>query len=211
MTDDELREAYARAMTARRPAGRAGCPSPDELLGLARREGSETARLATLDHAMACGHCQQELELLRAIGAAERRETGHARAARWRTPLALALAASVLVAFGLGPGRDWLRSGPGDAMRGDSDSVALLVPAAGASIATDSIAFTWRAVAGATRYVVELLDQEGNAALATTTADTTVVIARTAITPGDYRWWVTAELPGGARRSEARPVRLPPE
>ena len=208
MTDEELRRAYSRAMSAERPADRAGCPSPDALLALARREGPESARLATLDHAMACDTCQKELELLRAIAVADRRETGNARAARWRTPLTLALAASVLLAIGLGPGRDWLANRDGSVMRGGSDSVALLRPETGAVIAADSIVFTWRDVAGADRYLVELLDQQGNAVLATKTIDTTAVLPRMGIPSGEYRWWVVAELPGGERRSEARPIRL---
>src|SRR5688500_11712391 len=165
MTDEELRRAYARTMTSARPADRAGCPSPDALLALARREGPDATRLATLDHAMSCDSCQKELELLRAMEVAERRETGQARAARWRTPLTVALAASVLLAIGLGPGREWFGNRQGDAMRGASDSVALLQPEAGASIGADSLAFSWRGVAGASRYRVELLDSAGNAVL----------------------------------------------
>ena len=208
MTDEELRRAYARAMTAPRPADRAGCPSPDALLALARREGSESARLATLDHAMSCQGCQKELELLRAMDVAERRETGQARAARWRTPLTFALAASVLLAIGLGPGREWFGNRQGDVMRGASDSVSLLRPESGASIDADSLVFTWRGVAGANRYLVELLDLEGNPVLGKHTIDTTAVIPRMGIPAGEYRWWVVAELPGGERRSQARAVTL---
>ena len=211
MTDEELRSAYARATSTPRPASRTACPSPDELLALARREGPEASRLATLDHAMGCESCQKELELLRAIEAAERRETGHGRAARWRGPLAIALAASALLAIGLGPGREWFGSRQPDAMRGDSGSVALLDPEPAASIAADSIVFAWRSVAGATRYVVELLDRDGNAVLGTTTIDTTVVLSRAAAPAGDYRWWVVAEVPGGQQRSEVRLLTLQPD
>ena len=208
MTDEELRRAYARATAAQRPANRAACPSPDELLALARREGPEATRLATLDHAMACDSCRSELELLRAIEAAERRETGHHRATGWRTPLAIALAASVLLAIGLGLGREWLGTRPSDTMRGGSGSIALLSPGAAATIDGDSIVFAWRGVAGATRYVVELLDRDGNPVLGATTVDTTVILPRAETPAGDYRWWVVAELPGGERRSETRPVTL---
>ena len=208
MTDEELRQAYARAMSASRPATRTACPGPDELLALARREGPEPARLATLDHAMACESCQQELELLRAIAAAERRETNHGRATRWRAPVAIALAASALLAIGLGPGRAWLGGRQADTMRGGPAPVTLLHPETAASIAGDSIVLTWRGVAGATRYAVELLDGEGNTVVRTTTSDTTAIVPWAEIPPGDYRWWVVAELPGGQQRSELRPITL---
>lgn len=211
MREEELRRAYARAITAERLAHRAGCPTADALLALAHRHGSEAARLATLDHAMSCESCQKELELLRAIDVAARRESGNARTTRWRIPLALALAASVMLAIGLGPGRQWFSSWQGDTMRGTNDSVTLLHPASGASVAGDSIVLTWRSVTGASRYTVELLDLEGNRVHDTGTIDTTAVVPRMGIPAGEYRWWVVAELSGGERRSEARPVRLPPE
>jgi hypothetical protein len=38
----------------------------ERLLALVERSGSEEARLALLDHVMACPHCHAEFELLRA-------------------------------------------------------------------------------------------------------------------------------------------------
>jgi hypothetical protein len=38
----------------------------ERLLTLVERSGSEEARLALLDHVMACPHCHAEFELLRA-------------------------------------------------------------------------------------------------------------------------------------------------
>src|SRR5688500_9109511 len=99
MTDDELRDAYARAMAARTSTTRTGCPRPDALVALVRRDGPEATRLETLDHTMACAACRQEFELLRAIDAGERRASGPAVLPfRWQRPLALAIAASLVLA-----------------------------------------------------------------------------------------------------------------
>ena len=210
MTDEELRAAYARAMTKRTPATRSGCPGADALGALVRREGTEAARLETLDHTMACPACREEFELLRAIDAGERRTSGpKVSALRWQRPLALALAASLVLAVGLGPGRDWLANRDVDTMRSGDSGVIALLPEAGATIASDSIAFAWRRVEGAARYRVELLAPEGAVALTGATADTTLALAiPSELAPGDYRWWVRAELPGGEERSDARTLRL---
>ena len=213
MTDAELRAAYERTMTSPRSADRATCPSPDALIALVHRQGPEAARLATLDHTMACAACQREFELLRAIHAAERREGGAGRTfARWQRPLALALAASLVLAVGLGPGREWLGDRRSDTMRGDADAIVVLAPDAGATVTRDSMDFAWRSVAGAGRYTVELLTRDGAVRLSATTADTTLTLrgARDVV-PGEYRWWVRAALPGGERRSEARAIILRPE
>lgn len=210
MNDDRLREAYERILAARRPGDRAGCPPVDALLAVVEQRGPEAARLATLDHTMACAPCQQDFELLRAIHAAERREaraTGRQR--RWRAPAALALAAALLIAIGLGPGRAWLDDRGTDTMRGDTNAVVLLLPDASATAGGDSLRFAWRPVPETARYTVELLTLEGSVVLSATTTDTMAVLrgARD-VAPGEYRWWVRAALPGGERRSEARPVTL---
>lgn len=206
MKDDELRAAYARALAARTPASRSGCPTPDALAALVRREGPEAVRIDTLDHTMTCAACSEEFELLRAIDAGERRASGpKAYALRWQRPLALAIAASLVLAVGLGPGRDWLTGRDVDTMRSGDTGIIALFPEAGATIASDSIQFVWRRVAGATRYHVDLLNAEGEVRLGATTADTSIALAIPAdLAPGGYRWWVRAELPGGEQRSGAR-------
>jgi hypothetical protein len=197
-------------MMKRTPATRADCPSADALVALVRREGAEAARLETLDHTMACPACREEFELLRAIDAGQRHTSGpKVHALRWQRPLTLALAASLVLAVGLGPGRDWLTNRDVDTMRSGSVGVIALLPEAGASIASDSIEFAWRRVDGAARYRVELLAPGGTVALTGATADTTLALAiPSTLTPGDYRWWVRAELPAGEQRSDARAIRL---
>ena len=210
MTDEQLRAAYARAMASPRSAERTACPNPDALIALVQRDGSEAARLETLDHAMACAACQREFELLRAIDAAERRDTGTTRSsARWQRPLALALAASLVLAIGLGPGRTWLADRQPDTMRGDPAGIDVVRPEAAVTVPRDSLDFVWRPVSGASRYTVELLTLAGAVRLSATTTDTTLTLrgARD-VDPGEYRWWVRAALPGGERRSQPRPVTL---
>lgn len=62
----------------------------------------------------------------------------------------------------------------------------------------------WRAVAGAVRYHVEVLDAAGDVVFAAGTRDTTLALpdAVWPTAPASYEWWVRARLAdGGTRRS----------
>jgi hypothetical protein len=205
LTEARLREIYA-ATTARRPGG---CPEPEALQALARREGPEETRLATLDHAMGCAGCRAELDLLRSIERAGA-ETRPARRPAWRTWFVpAALAATVLVAVGLG--RMARAPGGAEPVRSPSDeagAVAIVAPApeepAGAPLT-----FAWLPVAGASRYRVEVMNGGGEVAIEAETRDTAVTIQGVArLAPGDYRWWVVAMTPRPGPRSELRSLRL---
>jgi hypothetical protein len=205
VTEAQVKAIYV-ASTRNRPGD---CPPPEALQALARREGSEESRLATLDHAMSCGSCRAELDLLRTIdqagaatgGSAARR--GGRRA--WFVPAALA--ATVLLAVGvgrmaLGP------SGSEPVRSGDEAGVAVLAPAAEAPVG-EPLVFAWRPVAGAARYRVEVLGAGGEVAIEAETRDTTVTIDGVRrLAPGDYRWWVVALTPRPGPRSALRPLRL---
>ena len=208
MNDEALRAAYARAMPKPRSAERATCPTPDALISLVQRTGDETTRLATLDHTMACAACQREFELLRAIDAAEHREPGASRRTlRWQRPLMLALAASLVLAIGLGPGRNWLADRQPDTLRGEASAITVIGPDPGATIGGDTATLAWRSVPEATRYTVEVLTSDGTVRLGATTTDTTLLLRGVGdLPPGDYRWWVRAALPGGEQRSDARAI-----
>ena len=209
MSDDRLRELYATAL-AGRSAGAAGeHPAPELLTELVRREGSEEARLATLDHVMRCAECRREFDLLRSVeragvdsGAAGR--AGGRRA--WLMPAALA--ASVLLAVAVG--RTVLRSGADDTTRGDGNGAVMLVQPGREARAGEALTFAWRAVPGASRYELELLDAGGGMLASAATTDTTVSpAAARALPPGDYRWWVRATTPDArSLRSALRPLRL---
>jgi hypothetical protein len=121
VTEAELREAYQDVMVRNRGA-RAACPAPEAIQVLARREGPEATRLATLDHVMGCRECRAELDLLRSIEEAGARSGAAPRAGRPRWIMPAALAATLLVAVGLGrlalrSPEDATRSGPGSAAR----------------------------------------------------------------------------------------------
>jgi hypothetical protein len=208
VSDDRLRELYATALTGQ-SAGAAGeHPAPEALAELVRREGSEEARLATLDHVMRCGECRRELDLLRSVERAgvESGAIGRAGSRRaWLMPAALA--ASVLLAVGVG--RTMLRSDGDDTTRGDVHGVIVLVQPGREARAGDALTFAWRPVPGASRYELELLDAGGGVLASATTTDTTVSTAVRSLPPGDYRWWVRATTPDSrSLRSPLRPLRL---
>ncbi len=207
MTETELREIYAGLMT-RGAKGRAACPPPEALLALARREGEESARLATLDHAMACRDCRAELDLLRSIDSAGAAlgESAKPSARRWLMPAALA--ASVLFAVLVGRvalaprSNDVLRAGP------EAASVVLLTPENEIE-AGQPVSFAWRPVPGASRYRIEVLTAGGDIAVEAETRDTTVTLNSVGgLAPGEYQWWVVAMTPRPGPRSALRPLRL---
>lgn len=212
MTSDErLRAAHAEAVAARGTPTRAACVSPEALLALARREGREANRLATLDHAMACPSCRQELELLRAIEAAGNAGTRDAvEGIRWRRYASVALAASAVLAIALGPGRRLVGGGGDDTMRGGVEEVTPIAPARDAVARGSEITFTWRSVPGAQRYTLEVLTSAGVVALTRATTDTAVIVGPAQpLAPGEYRWWVRAQAGDGSeRRSGARRLRV---
>ena len=210
LTDEQLRELYLRATEARRDPRRADCPSPDALLALVRREGSEARRLEALDHAMTCPECRKDFELLRSIEGGRRADAGvSVEHIRWRRPLGVALAAALAATIAfvavLGPWRSArLGSSQSDVLRGDATGVVATAPLDGASMGSDTLTFAWHPVPGTRRYVLELLTQGGTVSLARETPDTTATLSASQLGPGDYRWWVRAQLDGGERRSSPR-------
>ena len=216
LTDTRLRELYAQGLDASGGRKSEHCPAPDVMLALVRGEGDERERLATLDHVMACSECSREFELLRAIDRASAesasggvpaatRVTPMPRSGSWRRYAPLALAASIIVAVGvILLDRDVER----DVLRGDVTSVALVGPQ-GEAQAGLPIDFTWRRIADALRYELEVLDATGNVAYSATTADTTAMAPGASLKAGDYRWWVRASTGTGDQRvSEMRRLRV---
>jgi len=207
VSDQRLRELYSAAV-ARRPRTTAH-PAPEAVAALARREGPEDARLATLDHVMECAECRRDFDLLWTVerAGAESGAAGRGAPRRgWFMPAALA--ASVLFAVGIG--RQMLRSGD-DTTRGSGASGAVSLVQPGPQLAAGQpVTFAWRPVPGASRYDLELLDARGSVAAAAATSDTSATPAATRdLPPGEYRWWVRATTSDARTvRSPLRPLRL---
>ena len=217
MTETGLRELYQQALAARGGGDRQRCPTPEAILALVRREGPEEERLATLDHVMACDACRREFDLLRSIEVAGEEAAGARPPARgrlpfsWRHTIPYALAASLLVAIGLGVRDRGRVPDGGEIARGGSEGVTLLAPAATGVAAGAPLVFAWRPDPGARRYLLEVLDADGRAVVSESTSDTTFTLrdASRLAPDRDYRWWVRAVGDGGARRaSPVRPLRL---
>jgi hypothetical protein len=214
--DDELRAAYAQrdAHGARddapAAAHRPDCPSPDALLAAVRGESPRAERLDVLDRALRCPACRREMALLHAVSEPPTRASAARGAWTARRFVPLAAAASVLVVVGaLGIGR-W-RAREGEILRGAGGEPALVTPAAQAPVTGDSARFVWRAVPGAFRYTLEVDAADGTVLHTASTADTTLVVPLGTLAPGEHRWSVRARLDDGSeRRSESRPLRVPP-
>jgi len=209
MMDEHLRAAYGPLVRRGGPHG-AACPSVEALVAAVRREGPEEQRLATVNQALRCPACRRELELLRSVErAADEADRADARPVlRFRRPriATLALAAMLLIAVGVGVGRrPWVRGVADDVVRAPAADVVLLAPADGAALTP-----AWRAVPGARRYVVEVIDKDGAVAFRAPTTDTVLAASATSgIVPGEYRWAVRAQLTGGVElRSDARRLRI---
>ena len=204
VTDEALREAYQRALDARRVSGREPCVAPEAMLSLLRREGSEEGRLETLDHVMGCGACRSEFELLRSIEVAGAEAADRPRPAILLIPrrfaVPLALAASLILVLTVGQS---LRS-PSDVERGSTDGVTLLGPPPEIPPGT-SPTFAWKPVRGAQTYELEMLDEKGAVVFGAKTSETSVTMSDPLlIAPGkSYRWWVRAMTASGDQRGSA--------
>jgi hypothetical protein len=206
VSDTRLKELYARALARRSDVSAAPCPKPEELLALARREGSEEHRLAVLDHVMACSECRRELDLLRAIAKAGESSTGGSLAkTQWQRLAPLALAASILLAVGIGLGIR--RTEAPDVSRGAAQALVLVAPLTEADPGRP-VTFVWKAVPGALRYRLEVLDRNEAVAFSGETAETTLVMPEGRLQRGaEYRWWVRDITPGTQGASPLRRLR----
>ena len=101
VNDERLRAAYGTALRSGVAGGNTHA-SPEAIAALVRREGPESERLATLDHVMSCLDCRRDFDLLRAVEQAGRQVGAARTSARPTWLMPAALAASLLVAIGLG-------------------------------------------------------------------------------------------------------------
>jgi hypothetical protein len=206
MSPTRLQDLYSQAL-ARRNAASGACVSPEDLLALVRQEGPEARRLEVLDHVMGCRECHREFELLQALEVAAR--GGQPRVVRSisRRMVPLALAASLLLAVGIGLAvRE--RAGSEDIPRGGAHQLDLLTPPSEVAPG-QPITFSWRTVPSAQRYQLEVLDATGAAIFSEFTPDTSLIWSADRLRPGaSYRWWVRDVTPGAELNSAVRPLRV---
>jgi hypothetical protein len=196
-------ERLYRSRVSARPVVTERCVLPDAMVALFQREGSEGERMATLEHVMSCPACHREYEWLAAVDQAAVQAVPAQSAKRpwWRgAPLALAASLLLVVGAGLLVRAPW-RAG-GEAVRGETGDIALIAPAAGATVGGVAT-FTWHPLPEASAYVVEVQRPDGGVVRSDTTADTTLALPPAALTPGRYRWWVREVTEGSAPRSSA--------
>jgi len=128
---ERLQNLYSRRVTAGGDGG--DHATPEAILAVVQREGPEEARLATLEHVMACAACHREYQWLTAVDEAGNEAEGSAgvRSARpsWggqRLARAASLAAAVGAAVVLS---GVLRKGA-ERERGGASDIGLVAPAA---------------------------------------------------------------------------------
>jgi hypothetical protein len=214
MNDERLRELYRKALAQESDvsgARGASCVTPEQLLELVQRAGSEQSRLGTLDHVMGCPSCRREFDLIRAVEHAGVESGARNPRVRWQWQriAPIGLAASLLLALGVAIGVNRAGERP-DLPRGATRGVTLLAP--GAQVApNEPVRFVWQPVHHANRYVLEVLERSGagTPVLSRETPDTALVLDPTLLQPGaEYQWWVRAVTPAGELTSPLRPIRL---
>jgi hypothetical protein len=195
MKDEELRGLYRSHLTKGDAGNRTACPPPERLREVLDREGSEEARLATMNHVMACRHCLPEFEMLRSVNEAL---PGQKPAFRW---MAIAAAAVLVIGAAL-IGRQVIR--PGEDVLRDGPTLRLLSPRSGEQLA-QPVRLVWNRVPEAVEYQVEVLTTDGAPATTFKTADTTAVLD--SLPAGEFIWQVSAAYTIG-EPLRARPSRF---
>lgn len=201
MTDEQLRQTYARVLAER--AGRGDCVAPEDLMAIVEATLPEHERLRVLRHVGSCGTCRSELELLRTAADAGR------AIGRPRVPALAAAASLVLLLSGALVWRAMSFSG-GDIPRSPADVMQPLSPAEG-QVVTAPPRLVWTRVPGVQSYDIEVLDAGGTLVYRGETRDTTFTLPVDAVTASgaEYFWWVGADLPSGPHvRSAARRFRI---
>jgi hypothetical protein len=189
MNDEELRREYQRSPKVAPPGPH---PEPEQLEKIVNGEGSEAERLSLLEHVLRCPTCGPELDLLRTAAEGSRAAERRMPATRW-----LAFAAAALLLIGIGSltlhGRRL--TPPADVLRGNAQSISLIEPSTGASIA-GPVHLAWHRLDGATTYRVELLSTGGELIGSWNTPDTTLAIPDSSRVSSNvsYDAWVRATL-----------------
>jgi hypothetical protein len=189
MKDEELRREYKRSSSGTPPGPHA---EPEQLERLVNGEGPEPERLVLLEHVLRCPTCGPELDLLRTAAEGSRAAERRAPATRW---LALAAAALLVIGFSTLTLRGHRVAPATDVLRGKAESISLVEPSSGASIARP-VQLAWHRLAGATSYRVELLSKSGELIGTWSTPDTALAIPDSSHIRANesYDVWVRATL-----------------
>jgi len=211
-SDSELQRAYRRLLEMASREGRERCVSPEAILAVVERSGSEATRLDALEHVMACTACRGELELLRAVTGTRPETRKASRFPPSLTPRRRALAASLVLA--LGATSVWwatLRHEGAPVMRGADAEVQLISPEPGGRLG-EGATFVWHSVPESFEYTLDIFDGGGDVLFSASTRDTTFTLpgALPEVGEGDLRWWVTARMGNGSTKSSANRPQDPP-
>jgi hypothetical protein len=200
-----LQELYT-ARVGRRATGSPHA-TPEALLALIQREGTEEDRLATMDHVMSCAECHREYQWLNGVSDAALEAEGRSTVATarrwWARPGPLALAASLVLA--IGTALLLARRGP-DLERGHTGAIEVIAPSGAApALGGRPLLFVWHPLSGVSRYILEVQRADGSVAFSDSTADTTLSITDPArvLPESEYRWWVRETTDGAEPRSSA--------
>jgi hypothetical protein len=205
-SDETLQRAYARMLAAR--GGRAGLPDipVETIAALASGTYPGTDRVEQLDRALAHPVTAGELRFFSAL-AADAPQQAPVRVATRHREWLVPLAAAVVISAGIG--LLWRGSSrlPPEVMRGDRE-FAIVEPVSGGGLGA-RLLFVWRAAPDATRYRLELVDQDGEQVLSVETGDTSAVLPAQ-LGAGSYQARVTATRRDGTEvRTPATPFTVP--
>jgi hypothetical protein len=205
MNDHQLRDEYERSLNAAEIAGQPSAqPSSalplERLEALVSREDSEAERLRALDIAMSTAEGRREFEVAWAARRAALPKKQKRVSTTWLAAAAALLLTTTSSAY-------WLANRASDSgaaasdsevMRGTNARVTLVAPRGELANST-GVRFTWRAVPSSGRYLMVLVDSQGNEVFASTTRDTAVTLPDSIKLQagGVYLWWVQTELADG--------------
>jgi hypothetical protein len=191
MNDERLRDAYALG----RPEGEVRPPLDDvaaeRLRRLVDREGSDEERLHTVETWLTTPEGQRELAIVWAAARAAR--------PRRRWSLSWGVAAALLVAAGVAGSAWWGDTGR-EVVRDDAAQPIALLGPVGPAAADRARRFAWRALPGADRYRLVVVDTTGADVFALDTRDTVLTLPDSVHLEAGraYLWWVQAVMSDGA-------------
>jgi hypothetical protein len=215
----QIKKIYEDMASSGALAAAGSCPEPETIVRCVRSELPRKQRSEVLDHISRCASCAREAKLLLDTSAGEDRLVQEIKKTGWpaRDPRAegqeswlvrlsrnpVAAAAAVIVAAAALFWTFFLRPSRINVRRGSASSVSLLAPA-NASLSKTELKFTWREVANARAYVLEVFDASLDLLWRSEPLSAPEALppaeVRLKLKPGEeYHWMVTASLPGGSR------------